>query len=216
MAQERRFQRTGVRWTGRTVTIMSAGTFVLLFAGVPAHAGATAAKPCPPPKNPAEAPAYWQCLWDNVQDGINPQPDPQKPDKPPAKPKPNKPAPDKPAKPDKSGNGSAPGRTRTPGAPSGGSAGGATAYTRPDGLRPYNSEAAARLPGLLPAPQVAPNAQATPTMGLGETRLITPVAAHEQQGDQMLWVAVASGAAGAVGAMNVSVTARRMRRRPGS
>ncbi|SEG66330.1 hypothetical protein SAMN04489712_108183 [Thermomonospora echinospora] len=223
MPQQRRLQRIGVRRIGRTATVMSAGTFVLLLAGAPAQAGVTAAKPCPAPKTPAEVPEYWKCLGKNIEDGLNPQPDPQepeepKPSKPPAKPKPSKPDPDKPAKPDNDGNGSTPKRTRTPNAPSGGSGGGGvTAYTRPERLRPYTPSAASTAPqlsGLLPAPQVAPGAQVSPTVGLGETRLITPVAAQQRQEDQMLWVAVASGVAGAVGAMNISTWARRMRRRP--
>lgn len=217
MAQERRFQRIDARRIGRTATMLSASTFVLLLAGAPAHAGVTAAKPCPEPKNPAEVPAYWKCLWGNVQDGINPQPDPQEPQepapsKPPAKPKPSKPAPDKPSKPDNSGNGSTPDRGRTPNS----SAGAPTAYSAPGGLRPYNPGSAPQVAGMLPAPQVAPGAQASPSIGLGETRLVTPVAAYEQQKDQMLWVAVAAGAAGAVGAMNISVLTRRVRRRPGA
>ncbi|ACY97845.1 MULTISPECIES: hypothetical protein [Thermomonospora] len=230
MSEERRLRRPGTQRTRRiatAATIVSAGTVTLLLTGLPAQAGA-AAKPCPEPKKPEDIPAYWECLRGNIEDAIKPKPEPSQPPiepkpEPAPKTKPPKPKPkqSKPATPKGggSGGGSSPQRPRSPQAPPpSGSSGSTVLYTDPASVRALPAAAAADLPGTLPAPEVAPHAQPASFSAVpGETRLITPVAAQrpQDQQEQLVLVAVASAAAGAVGALNISVLARRARRRTG-
>ncbi|REF01020.1 hypothetical protein [Thermomonospora umbrina] len=205
-------EQTGVRrigkQTGRASTVVSAGAVALVLMGGPASAAtAASSRPCPLPTSPADTLRYLRCKLGNLGDRDRPRADP----KPRTKPKPRAASPAKP----RSSNVGKPRKPRddAPGKrPKKPRRGPADA-----GLRPYNPAPVGEVPvfnGALPAPQVVHGAQ-VPIGGpmLGDTRLITPVAAREPEQDHTAWVAFAAGAAGVVGAMNIGVLARRARRR---
>lgn len=210
MPQQRRFRRLG-----KATTAISAGALVLVItAPAPAMASARAAAasaPCPKGHDPASTIENWKCQLGKLREKMFPA-KPTKPTKPAKPAKPTKTAKPKPEK--KKPRATTPPNLTPQPVGGGGGSGGPTAYTRPDGLHPYTPGTSPNLPGILPSPQVAADLGAQQG-GLTDTRLIAPVAASERQGaDQMLWVALAAGTAGAVGAMNISVISRRVRRRP--
>ncbi|MGI5169434.1 hypothetical protein ACQEU3_34305 [Spirillospora sp. CA-253888] len=218
MPQQRRFRRLG-----SASTAVSAGALVLVFLGAPAAYAQSAAAPqkCKKGVDPATTIDNWKCQLGNWRDSLTPKPTPTpKPTKPTPKPS-KKPPLDKGSggKERKSGGGKKGGGAPSVSAPTGSlpSGGGATTMNRPEGLQPYapnGGQNGANLPGLLPTPQVAadPSAYQAPAGTAPQTRLISPVAATEHDQNQILWVAAASGAAGAVLALNLSVLGRRMRR----
>ncbi|WP_433338394.1 hypothetical protein [Spirillospora sp. CA-294931] len=208
---------------GTASTAVSAGALALVFLGAPAaNAQAAAApKPCKKGTDPASTIDNWKCQFDNWRESLNPK----KPatQKPPAKKPPAKNTGGGEAKPAK------PAKGKVPSGKSGGSAprvsvpsGSLAPQTAPEGLRPYTPDtgAAPRLPGVLPTPEIAADPSAyLPPAGDGtgvrpQTRIMSPVAASEPSGGQTttLWVAAAAGAAGAVGALNLSVAGRSLRR----
>ncbi|MBA9006071.1 hypothetical protein [Thermomonospora cellulosilytica] len=209
MSQHVRLRRTGRR-IGRVATVMSAGTFAVAVGAAPA----LAAEPCPPGTDLESTLKNWECQWNNLW-------------KPPVTASPSAPAPAKPAapkpttstKPRQTGqkttrpeNRPAQRRTRPPGRVSaGGSA--ADVPTVNGDLRSYESQDVPEFPGTLPAPQVAPGGPAPSGRTLERTRIAPMAAAGPRQGDQMMWVAIASGAAGVVGALHLSVLSRSLRRR---
>ncbi|GAA1591361.1 hypothetical protein GCM10009678_87000 [Actinomadura kijaniata] len=209
MPQQRRFRRLG------SATAVSAGTLALVFLGAPAaHAGTAGTTQCKKGTDPASTIENWKCQWKNWQDSLKPKPKPTP--KPTPKPKPStKP----PAKVDKDKSRPKPRdgapKVRVPqGNPS--APGGAAPMNQPEGLRPYkpgDAPAPANLPGVLPTPQVAdPGAFPAPSGAVPQTRLISPVAAADHDSTEMVWVAAAAGAAGAMLGVNLSAVGRRLRR----
>ncbi|MWA00448.1 hypothetical protein F8568_008680 [Actinomadura sp. LD22] len=208
-----------LRRLGTASAAVSAGALVLVLA---APAGEAAAETCKKGTDPASTIENWKCNLGNLRKALTPtptptpKPTPTEQTKKPAAPK----APKKTKAPARSGRSSGSGGSGGSGsAPSGGAGGGASAMTGGEGLKPYDGKAplpSSGLPGVLPTPEIAadPNAyRAAPgTAAMPQTRLISPVASSERDGDQMLWVAAAAGAAGAVAALNISVAGRSLRR----
>lgn len=195
-----------------TTAAMSAGALTLLLLTAP-PAGADE---CPPGTDPESTLKNWQCQWDRLINKPSPTPPPKTPAKPPAKKPTKKPVAKKPVA--KEPVRKSPKRPYT--APTGDGAVGTrtpiAAYSRGVKLTPYTPGAGTDLPGVLPQPNVAaaplPNGSPGDASAVLHTRLVAPIAAAEQrQNDQMLWVAAASGLAGAVGALNISVAGRRLR-----
>jgi hypothetical protein len=201
-----------LRRLGTASAAVSAGALVLVLA---APAGEAAADTCKKGTDPASTIDNWKCNLGNLRKALTPtptptpKPTPTEQTKKPAVPK----APKKTKAPPRAGGSG-------PGVPSGGGAGsGPSAMTGGEGLKPYDDKAplpASGLPGVLPTPEIAadPNAYrgAPGTATVPQTRLISPVASSEHDGGQMLWVAAAAGAAGAVAALNISVAGRSLRR----
>lgn len=207
MTRERRFGRPG-----RAATVVSAGALVLLVGGAPPAHAAAPPRPCPKVVDPASALKHLQCQLERIRKQFTPKPKPQpqpkktvkKGKKAPPTPKSAQPA--KRAKTTKpSGEAAAPSGLVT--AP--------RAYTGMGGPAAYRQNAPAALPAYLPAPEIAARpGPAGQTVVLTGTRLIAPVAASgPQQDTRVLWAALAAGTAGAVGAMNLSVMSRSIRRR---
>ncbi|WP_192809339.1 hypothetical protein [Actinomadura montaniterrae] len=202
-----------LRRLGTASAAVSAGALVLVLA---APAGEAAADTCKKGTDPASTIENWKCNLGNLRKALTPtptptpKPTPTEQTKKPAVPK--APAPKKTKAPARSGGSGS--------VPSGGGAGsGPSAMTGGSGLKPYDDKAplpSSGLPGVLPTPEIAadPNAyRAAPgSAAMPQTRLISPVASSEHESDQMLWVAAAAGAAGAVAALNISVAGRSLRR----
>jgi hypothetical protein len=201
MRHQGRFRRFG-----QVTTVVSATTIALVVLGGPSAYAEGQCKKGTDPKTTLE---NWKCQWDGLWKPKKPATPPKKPATP-AKPnKPNKPAKPKAkalkAPPARRGGASTPAIPQVP-------AGSTSTASRPGGLQPYNPNSAPELPGLLPAPQVAGDATAYDRSApLPETHLISPVAATQPAGKQMLWVAIAAATAGAVGTMNLTVLSRRRR-----
>ncbi|WP_030167747.1 hypothetical protein [Spirillospora albida] len=202
---------------GSAGTAVSAGALVLLIAGAPA---ADAAQECKKGTDPASTLENWKCQLDNIRKELEPKPAPTPTPKP--NPGPTKPADDGESRTDPVKEKPKPKPKPVTGGGSGGGgalppASGPSAMSGPEGLRPYSGatpSTAPGLPGVLPTPEVAgPNA--APASGGGavvpQTRLIAPVAATRHENGEMLWVAAAAAAAGAVGALHLSVLGRRVR-----
>ncbi|NKZ09187.1 hypothetical protein [Actinomadura latina] len=207
--------RQRLRRIGSASAAVSAGALVLVLAA-PA-ADAAAAETCKKGVDPESTIENWKCNLGNLREALTP-----KSPTPTPTPTPKKTSANKTKKTTKSTPGKAP--ATAPRSPSVGG-GGAAAPSGPapmsdvKGLKPYSGEApSAGLPGVLPTPEIAadPNAYRNPSGGtaaMPQTRLISPVAAGGRDDGQLLLVAAAAGAAGAVGALNLSVAGRAFRRR---
>ncbi|WP_155884900.1 hypothetical protein [Actinomadura flavalba] len=211
MPQQRRFRRLG------TATAVPAGVVALVFLGAPSAQAAAPAE-CKKGTDPASTIDNWKCQWKNFEEGLKPKPSPTP--KPPVKKpvaKPAKPPKKAPAKAPKSrpvAKPKAPSAqvpTGTIPAPQPPPSGGVTTMSRTV-AQPYTPTPGT---GILPAPQVAtdPNTLPDATATVPQTRLISQVAAAEPANGEMLWVATAAAAAGAVGALQLMVIGRATRRR---
>jgi hypothetical protein len=200
-----------LRRLGTASAAVSAGALVLVLA---APAAGAAAETCKKGVDPESTIENWKCNLGNMREALTPKsPTPTPTASKTAKPTASRTSVRKPGK--------APAKApRKPSsAPSGGDA--PTTMTGAGGLKPYSGQAPATtsgLPGVLPTPEIAadPNAYRYPAAGtaaMPQTRLISPAAASGRDDSQMLLVAAAAGAAGAVGALNVSVAGRALRRR---
>ncbi|QKG19449.1 hypothetical protein [Actinomadura verrucosospora] len=204
-----------LRRLGTASAAVSAGALVLLLA---APASEAAADTCKKGTDPASTIENWKCNLGNLRKSLTPTPTPT------PKPTPTEQT-RKPAAP----KAPAPKKTKAPARGSGGSGGagslpsgaggGPTAMTGGAGLKPYDGKAPAPssgLPGVLPTPEIAADPNAYRTLPgaatVPQTRLISPVASSRHESGQMLWVAAAAGAAGAVAALNISVAGRSLRR----
>lgn len=208
-----------LRRVGTASAAVSAGALVL-FLSAPA---AGAAEVCKKGVDPETTIENWKCNLGNIREALTPKtPTPT----PTPKPTQTKAAPPKttPSKSSGTRTSKAPAaKTRKPSsAPSGGGAAVPPAtmtdstVSRPLAQKPPSN--APGLPGVLPTPEIAadPNAYQNPpagTVAMPQTRLISPVAASQQDNGQLLLVAAAAGAAGAAGALNLSVATRTFRRR---
>ncbi|MFI0408523.1 hypothetical protein [Actinomadura sp. 3N508] len=217
-----------LRRLGSASAAVTAGALVLLLpasaADASGRAGTGTAETCKKGTDPASTIENWACNLGNLREAILPSsPDP-KPE--PAPPK----TPDKPAEPAKPAPGSggkgaeppAKAPRKAPSAPGGEVPFGPFGPSGPSGSAGFAPYAAgppsdpALPPGALPVPELAtgPGAQAPRvTAAQPQTRLVSPVAASGDDSGQMLWVAAAAGAAGAVAALNLNVAARTLRRR---
>lgn len=210
--RDRRFRRLGK--TGKATVAVSAGALVLVMGGAPpAHAATAAAgKPCPKIVDPQSAVKHIQCQLDKIRKKLTPKPDPKPAQPPKKKAKITKPAKKKPSTPTKTTKN----RPKTTVQVPSGSAEVPRVYSAP-GLKPYEQTVQPGLSGYLPAPEVAAQPVVSGQSGaFTGTRLIAPVAATERQGgrdEMVLWTALAAGAAGAVGAMQISIVGRSLRRR---
>ncbi|MGI5329231.1 hypothetical protein [Actinomadura nitritigenes] len=202
-----------LRRLGTASAAVSAGALVLVLA---APASEAAADTCKKGTDPASTIENWKCNLGNLRKALTPTPTPTPTPKPTPTEQTKKPAVPKAPKKTK-----APARSGGTGsAPSGGGTAGSgpAPMTGAGGLKPYDDKAplpAAGLPGVLPTPEIAadPNAyRAAGSAAMPQTRLISPVASSEHESNQMLWVAAAAGAAGAVAALNISVAGRSIRR----
>jgi hypothetical protein len=205
-----------LRRLGTASAAVSAGALVVVLA-----APAAEAETCKKGVDPQSTIENWKCNLGNLREGLTPKPAPTPA---PTPPKTAKPVPEKSTKKTRT-PAKAPAKAprKPPSAPSGGQAAGSgpAPMTGPGGLKPYKGRApvtAPGLPGVLPTPEIAadPNAYANAsgaTAAMPQTRLISPVAASGQDNGQLLLVAAAAGAAGAVGALHISVAGRALRRR---
>jgi hypothetical protein len=200
-----------LRRLGTASAAVSAGALVLLLAAPASEAAA--ADTCKKGTDPASTIENWKCNLGNLRKSLTPTPTPT-------------PTPTEQTKKKVAPKTSAPKTSKAPARGSGGAAStpsgqgagsGPSAMTGGAGLKPYDDKApslTSGLPGVLPTPEIAadPNAyQGTPG-AVPQTRLIAPVASSQHENDQMLWVAAAAGAAGAVAALNISVAGRSLRR----
>ncbi|TNY37423.1 hypothetical protein [Thermomonospora catenispora] len=210
-------QRTRLRRIGTVATAMSAGVMAMAIGAAPA----LAADPCPPGTDLESTLKNWECQWNNFW---NPRPtaSPSAPSPAPAKTTTTAPKSSASTGPRTSGSGEkTTTRSQRKGArkpfraPSRTSVGGlATDIPTVNGdLRSYEAPKAPKLSSALPAPQVAPDAPPPVDRTLEQTRIAPLAAAGPRQGDRMTWVAIASGAAGMVGALHLSVLSRSLRRR---
>ncbi|GAA3978295.1 hypothetical protein GCM10023085_70910 [Actinomadura viridis] len=215
--QQRRLAQHGPRSRlGRigAASALSAGALTLMALSAP-PAAAAAPRPCPKGTDPASTIDNWKCQLDNIRDGLEPKdpapspaPAPAPTKKPPKKTPETSPAkpPRRKADPPSGKDRGAPGRQVAPPPMS--------PQSRPYSVQPYSTGGAPQLPGLLPAPQVAGPQGAAQGGPMPRTRLTAPVAASERQdAPATLWVAAAAGAAGMVGAFNISFLGRDLRRR---
>lgn len=202
-----------LRRLGTASAAVSAGALVLLFTA-PA-ADAAAAEVCKKGVDPESTIENWKCNLGNLREALTPKsPEPTPTPKPARSKTTQKTAPSKsraPAKKEPRKTTSDPGG-RAP------AAGGPSTMTGPGGLKPVPGEPPSATAGVLPTPEIAadPNAYLSRpggTVAMPRTRLISPVAASGNDNGQMLLVAAAAGAAGAVGALHLSVAARTLRRR---
>ncbi|MFG2090035.1 MULTISPECIES: hypothetical protein [unclassified Spirillospora] len=207
-----------LRRVGTASAAVSAGALVLLLSAPAAEA----AEVCKKGVDPETTIENWKCNLGNIREALTPKTPTPTPE-----PTPSKTAPKKTTSSKSSGNktSKAPAKkTRKPSsAPSGGGAAAPPpVMTDSTVSRPLTEKApstATGLPGVLPTPEIAadPNAhrQNPPagTAAMPQTRLISPVAASQQDNGQLLLVAAAAGAAGAAGALNLSVAGRTRRRR---
>ncbi|TDD35403.1 hypothetical protein E1287_14075 [Actinomadura sp. KC06] len=199
-----------LRRLGSASAAVTAGALVLLL---PAPAAdAAAAETCKKGTDPASTIENWTCNLGNLREALLPTSPSPKPEPTPPK------APEKPAKPAPgSGNKGAEPPEKAPGkAPS--APGGEVSFG-PSGSREFTPYAggpppeSSLPPGTLPAPELATAPNGHGTDAQPQTRLVSPVAASGNDSGQMLWVAAAAGAAGAVAALNLNVAARALRRR---
>ncbi|MFI0368626.1 hypothetical protein ACH35V_12145 [Actinomadura sp. 1N219] len=202
-----------LRRLGSASAAVTAGALVLLL---PAPAAdAAAADTCKKGTDPASTIENWTCNLGNLREALLPTSPAPKPEPTPPK------TPDKPDKPAPgSGNKGAKAPEKAPReAPA--APGGQVSFG-PSGSREFTPYAggpppeSSLPPGTLPAPELAtaPDAHGPPGTAAGpQTRLVSPVAASGSDSGQMLWVAAAAGAAGAVAALNLNIAARALRRR---
>ncbi|WP_433461468.1 hypothetical protein [Spirillospora sp. CA-128828] len=202
-----------LRRLGTASAAVSAGALVLVLAAPAADAAET----CKKGVDPESTIENWKCNLGNLRDALTPKSPAPKPTPPKtAKPKPEKPSAKKPHKapakaPRKPSSSPGRGRAASPSGPS--------TMTGPGGFEPYSGQTpstAPGVPGVLPEIAADPNAYRYPagrTAAMPQTRLISPVAASGRDDGQMLLVAAAAGAAGAVGSLNISVAGRALRRR---
>lgn len=209
-------QRTRLRRIGTVATAVSAGALAMAIGAAPA----LAAEPCPPGTDLESTLKNWECQWNNFW---NPRPtaSPSAPSPAPTKTKTTTPKPKTSTKPAQAGSGKKtarpqhkPTRRRTQ-PPTRVSVGGPAAHvpTVNGDLRSYASRDIPKLSAALPAPQVAPDSPPPSARTLEQTRIAPLASAGPRRGDQMMWVAIASGAAGAVGALHLSVLSHSLRRR---
>ena len=213
--------RQRIRRIGSASAAVSAGALVLVLA---APASGAAAEECKKGVDPETTIENWKCNLGNLREALTPK-SPTPTPTPTPKPTPKKTSQNTTTKTTKKAPAAPAKATRKPAAaPSGGGAAapsGPAPMTDAKGLKPYSGEApsaAPGLPGVLPTPEIAadPNAYrdaAGGTAAMPQTRLISPVAAGGRDDRQLLLVAAAAGAAGAVGALNLSVAGRALRRR---
>ncbi|MFA1537386.1 hypothetical protein [Actinomadura monticuli] len=200
----------GLRRLGSASAAVSVGALVLVLAAPAADAAET----CKKGVDPESTIENWKCNLGNLREALTPPSPTPTPTPTPKKTTQNT------TKKTTQNTRTAPAKAprRPASAPSGGQGTGPSAMTGGAGLKPYTGgapSAASGLPGVLPTPEIAadPNAYRNASAAMPQTRLISPVAASGSGGDQMLLVAAAAGAAGAVGALNISVAGRALRRR---
>jgi hypothetical protein len=209
MPQQRRFKRLG-----STSAAVSLGALTLVVTGAgPAGAGTT--KECAQGDDPVTALKTVPCRLETITGGITvkitggtgghgtePQPagDPPNPPEQATEPRPAPPR--APTSPKHTA------RDTTPFTVSGIPG---IRMPRPDGAPVPAPASEADIARILPRPHVAtpPPAVAQPVPA---DRLVTPMAATDRQDAHMMWVALAAGLAGAVGALNLSIAGSRLRR----
>ncbi|TDC89040.1 hypothetical protein [Actinomadura sp. 7K507] len=207
-----------VRRVGTASAVVSAGALVLLLAAPASQAAA--AEVCKKGVDPETTIENWKCNLGNMREALTPKTPTPTP----------KPTQSKTTKKTTTGKKPANKTPKAPArkprkpasAPSGGGAPAPPATMTGSRIpQPYSEDAppaTSGLPGVLPTPEIAadPNAYQNPhadTVAMPQTRLISPVAASQQDDGQMLLVAAAAATAGAVGALNISVVGRALRRR---
>ncbi|XRQ15573.1 hypothetical protein ACN3XK_33235 [Actinomadura welshii] len=212
----------GLRRVGTASAAVSAGALVLVLAA-PAQPAA-AEEVCKKGVDPETTIENWKCNLGNLREALTPKtptptPEPTKTTRKPAKkaaPSKKKAAPSRTAKAP-----AAKPRKRSPAprvqAPTGDAPAPMSAPGRAR-ANPGTTPPAPGLPGVLPTPEIAadPNAyqnlQAS-TVAMPQTRLVSPAATTRDDNGRMLLIAAAAGVAGAVGALNLSVAGRTLRRR---
>ena len=211
-----------LRRVGTASAAASAGALVLVLAA-PAQTAA-AAEECKKGVDPETTIENWKCNLRNLQEALTPKsPTPTPTPKPTQSKAPQKTtAPSKPSKKSSSKTGKVQAKKprRVAARPSGGQAPPPpSTMTAPGTVRTYSRpvpSATPDLPGVLPTPEIAADPGAyhqVNTVAMPQTRLISPAATAQDNSGQLLLVAAAAGVAGAVGALNLRVAARALRRR---